>query len=124
VIDTMNYCRRRRRQELFEDPERGSSEVVQRRLARSTLVKTPQPHRVQRARGTDADPPGSAERRGARVASDDAGAVDVVADVIERIGYDAVRLESLAGRPRPRTRRPVFGASFVARPVRASHSRG
>jgi predicted dinucleotide-binding enzyme len=54
---------------------------------------------------------GSPRRRALGVAGDD-GAVDVVADLLERIGYDAVRLDSLAAGRLLEPGGPVFGASL------------
>jgi predicted dinucleotide-binding enzyme len=60
----------------------------------------------------DPRPVGSPERRALGVAGDDRVAVDAVGGVIERIGYDAVRLDSLrAGRLLEPGGR-VFGASL------------
>jgi 8-hydroxy-5-deazaflavin:NADPH oxidoreductase len=99
VVDAMNYWPPVDGvQEMFEDRQYSSSEIVQRRLARSTIVKTLNHvgyHDLEDWRR----PAGSQERRALGVAGDDPGAVDVVADVIDRVGYDAVRLDSLrAGR--------------------------
>jgi predicted dinucleotide-binding enzyme len=46
------------------------------------------------------------------VAGDDPAAVDVVADIIERIGYDTVRLDSLRAGRLLEAGGPVFGASL------------
>jgi predicted dinucleotide-binding enzyme len=98
VVDAMNYWPPVDGvQELFEDQE-GSSEIVQERLDRSTVVKTFN-HIGYHELDDERRPVGSRERRALGVAGDDADAVNVVADVIERIGYDTVRLDSLsAGR--------------------------
>jgi len=83
---------------MFEDRRHSSSEIVQRRLARSTVVKTLN-HIGYHDMEDDRRPAGSPERRALGVAGDDRGAVEAVAEVIEVIGYDAVRLDSLsAGR--------------------------
>jgi predicted dinucleotide-binding enzyme len=113
VVDAMNYwppvdgVR-----QLFEDPLCGSSsEIVQRRLARSTIVKTLNHigyHELEDARRSA----GSPERRAAGVAGDDPDAVDVVADVIDRIGYDPVRLDSLSAGRLLEPGGPVFGAAL------------
>jgi predicted dinucleotide-binding enzyme len=55
---------------------------------------------------------GSPDRRALGVASDDAAATDVVADVIERIGYDPVRLDSLRAGRLLEPGGPVFGVSL------------
>jgi len=91
VIDAMNYWPPVNGvQEMFEDRRFSSSEIVQRRLARSTVVKTLN-HLGYHEMEDDRRPTGSPERRALGVAGDDPAAVDAVARVIERIGYDTVR---------------------------------
>jgi predicted dinucleotide-binding enzyme len=99
VVDAMNYWPPvNGLLEMFEDRRFTSSEIVQRRLARSTVVKTLN-HIGYHEMEEDRRPAGLPERRALGVAGDDSGAVDALAEVIERIGYDAVRLYSLrAGR--------------------------
>ena len=110
LIDAMNYWAPVDGvREMFEDRGLSSSEIVQRRLAGSTVVKTLNHigyHDLEDARR----PAGSAERRAIGVASDDAGAADVVEELIERIGYDAVRLDSLSAGRLLEPGGPVFGA--------------
>jgi 8-hydroxy-5-deazaflavin:NADPH oxidoreductase len=99
VVDTMNYWPPVDGiQEMFEDRRYGSSEIVQRRLVRSTVVKTLN-HIGYHELEDERRPTGSPERRALGVAGDDPRAVDVVAELIERIGFDAVRFDRLsAGR--------------------------
>jgi predicted dinucleotide-binding enzyme len=112
VVDTMNYwppvdgVR-----EMFEDRRYGSSEIVQHRLARSTVVKTLN-HIGYHELDDERRPVGSPERRALGVAGDDLSAVDAVADVIERIGYDTVRLDSLRAGHLLEPGGPVFGISL------------
>jgi predicted dinucleotide-binding enzyme len=112
VVDTMNYWPPIDGvQEMFEDHQYGSSEIVQRRLARATTVKTLNHigyHELEDERRSA----GSPERRALGVAGDDPGAVDVVAKVIERIGYDTVRLDSLSAGRLLEPGGPVFGVSM------------
>jgi predicted dinucleotide-binding enzyme len=109
VVDTMNYWPPIDGvQDMFEDRQYGSSEIVQRRLARSTIVKTLN-HIGYHELDDDRRLAGSPERRALGVAGDDPGAVDVVADVIERIGYDTVRLNSLSAGRLLEPGGPVFG---------------
>ncbi len=112
VVDAMNYWPAVDGvQELFEDRRRGSSEIVQRRLARSTIVKTLNQigyHDLEDERR----PAGSPDRRALGVASDDPGAADVVAELIDRIGYDAVRLDSLSAGRLLEPGGPVFGVAL------------
>jgi predicted dinucleotide-binding enzyme len=112
VVDTMNYWPPVDGiQELFEDHRYSSSEIVQRRLVRSTVVKTLN-HIGYHELEDERRPEGSPERRALGVASDDPHAVDVVAELIERIGYDAVRLDRLSAGRLLEPGGPVFGASL------------
>lgn len=110
VVDAMNYWPPIDGvQEIFEDREYGSSEIVAERLARSTIVKTLNHigyHELEDQRR----PAGSPERRALGVASDDPRAADVVAELIERIGYDPVRLGRLAAGRLLEPGGPAFGA--------------
>jgi len=112
VVDTMNYWPPIDGvQEMFEDREYGSSEIVQHWLARSTIVKTLN-HIGYHELEVDRRPVGSPERRALGVAGDNLGAVDVVATVIELIGYDTVRLDSLRAGRLLEPGGPVFGVSL------------
>ena len=112
VVDAMNYwppvdgVR-----ELFEDRRYGSSEIVQQRLERSTVVKTLN-HIGYEDIADDRRPAGSHERRALGVAGDDPGALDVVAEVVERIGYDVLRLDSLSAGRLLEPGGPVFGVAL------------
>jgi hypothetical protein len=96
---------------LFEDHRSGSSEIVQRRLANATVVKTFN-HLGYHQLADDRRPEGSPDRRALGVSGDDPHAVDVVAELIERIGYDAVRLDCLSAGRLLEPGGPVFGASL------------
>jgi len=112
VVDTMNYWPPIDGvQEMFEDRRYGSSEIVAHRLARSTVVKTLN-HIGYHELDDERRPVGSPERRALGVAGDNPAAVDVVADVIGRIGYDPVRLDSLSTGRLLEPGGPVFGASL------------
>jgi 8-hydroxy-5-deazaflavin:NADPH oxidoreductase len=112
VVDTMNYWPPVDGiQELFEDRRYGSSEIVQRRLVRSRVVKTLN-HIGYHELEDERRPKGSPERRALGVAGDDPRVVDVVAELIERIGYDAVRFDRLSAGRLLEPGGPVFGASL------------
>jgi predicted dinucleotide-binding enzyme len=112
VVDAMNYWPPVDGvQEMFEDRRYGSSEIVQDRLDRSTVVKTLN-HISYDEMDDDRRPVGSAERRALGVAGDDAGAMDLATELIERIGYDSVRLDSLSEGRLLEPGGPVFGASL------------
>lgn len=112
VVDVMNYWPPVDGiQEMFEDREWGSSEIVQRRLAASTVVKTLNHlgyHELDEYRR----PNGSPERLALGVAGDDSDAVDVVAEIVKRIGFDTVRLDSLGGGRILEPGGAAFGASL------------
>lgn len=115
VIDAMNYWPAADGvQEMFEDRRNSSSEIVQRRLARSTVVKTLNHigyHDLEDARRPD----GSPERRAIGVAGDDSRATEAVKEFIERIGYNTVRLDSLSAGRVLEPGGPVFGALLSSR---------
>jgi predicted dinucleotide-binding enzyme len=112
VVDTMNYWPPVDGvQEIFEDRRYGSSELVQERLPRSTIVKTLN-HLGYHDLEDDRRAVGSPERRALGVAGDDPDAVDIVAEIIERIGYDAVRLGDLSGGRLLEPGGPVFGVAL------------
>lgn len=111
VVDTMNYWPPVDGvQEFFDDDRFGSSEIVQRRLARSTVVKTLN-HLGYHELADDRRPVGSPERRALGVAGDRT-AVDLVAGVIEDIGYDTVRLDGLQAGRLLEPGGPVFGVAL------------
>jgi predicted dinucleotide-binding enzyme len=110
VVDAMNYWPAADGVlEMFQDRRYTSSEVVQRRLARSTVVKSLN-HIGYQDLEDARRPAGSPERSAIGVAGDDPGAAKVVEEVIERIGYDAVRLDSLSAGRLLEPGGPVFGA--------------
>jgi predicted dinucleotide-binding enzyme len=112
VVDTMNYWPPVDGvQDLFDDHRYSSSEIVQRQLVRSTVVKTLNHigyHELEDERRPESSP----ERRALGVAGDDPHAVDVVAELIEHIGYDAVRFDRLSAGRLLEPGGPVFGASL------------
>jgi predicted dinucleotide-binding enzyme len=112
VVDVMNYSPPVDGvQAMFEDGDLGSSEIVQARLAGSTVVKTLN-HLSYHELDEDRRPPGSPERRAVGVAGDDPAALDLVSQVVERLGFDAVRLDSLRAGRSLEAGAPVFGASL------------
>src|SRR5229473_3036519 len=112
VVDAMNYWPPVNGVvDMFEDRRYTSSEIVQRRLARSTVVKTLN-HIGYHEMDEDRRTAGSADRRALGVAGDDPGAVNAVAEVVERIGYDAVRLDTLSAGRLLEPGGPAFGVSL------------
>jgi predicted dinucleotide-binding enzyme len=109
VVDAMNYwpagdgvLR------AFEDG--GSSEIVARRLAGSTVVKALN-HIGYHELEDRARPAGVPGRRAAGVASDDPAAVATIAGLVDAIGYDPVRLGSLRAGRVLQPGGPVFGVA-------------
>lgn len=115
VVDAMNYLPTVDGVvPMFDDRQRGSSEIVQRRLPSSTVVKALN-HIGYHELDDERRPAGSPDRRALGVAGDDPRALDVVADLVERIGYDAVRLNSLGAGRILEPGGPVFGVSLRRR---------
>jgi predicted dinucleotide-binding enzyme len=112
VVDVMNYWPPvDGAQPIFEDARLGSSEIVQARLTGSIVVKTFNHlgyHELDEGRR----PAGATDRLALGVAGDDPAAVDIVADIVERIGFDAVRLDSLRAGRLLEPGGPAFGASL------------
>jgi len=87
----------------------GSSEIVARRLAGSVVVKALNHIGYHELEGR-ARPAGAPDRRAAGVAGDDPAAVATIGRLIDRIGYDPVRLGSLRAGRVLEPGGPVFGA--------------
>jgi 8-hydroxy-5-deazaflavin:NADPH oxidoreductase len=108
VVDAMNYWPATDGVlKTFEDS--GSSEIVARRLTGSTVVKALN-HIGYHELEDWARPAGGPGRRAAGVAGGDPAAVATIAGLLDRIGYDPVRLESLRAGRALQPGRPVFGA--------------
>src|SRR5262245_2518096 len=109
VVDMMNYWPAVNGfLGTFEGKDLGSSEIVARRLPGSTVVKTLN-HLGYHQLEEESRPAGDPERRALGVAGDDATAVEVVEDFIERIGFDAVRVGNLSAGRLLEPDGPVFG---------------
>jgi 8-hydroxy-5-deazaflavin:NADPH oxidoreductase len=112
VIDVMNYWPPVDGvQAMFDDNDHGTSEIVQARLADSTVVKTLN-HLGYHEIDEDRRPAGSQGRRAVGVAGDDPAALHLVSEIVERIGFDAVPLDSLRAGRSLEAGGPVFGASL------------
>jgi predicted dinucleotide-binding enzyme len=113
VVDAMNYWAPVDGvQRIFDRRDLGSSEIVADRLSGSVVVKTLNHmgyHELEELRR----PRGAEDRRALGVAGDSAAAVDVVAALVEDIGFDAVRLASLSSGRALEPGNPVFGASLT-----------
>jgi predicted dinucleotide-binding enzyme len=107
VVDAMNYWPATEGVlEAFEHG--GSSEIVARRLAGSVVVKALN-HIGYHELEDRARPAGAPDRRAAGVAGDDPAAVATIAGLVDRIGYDPVRLGSLRAGRVLEPAGPVFG---------------
>ena len=107
VVDAMNYWPASEGVlKPFEDG--GSSEIVAGRLAGSTVIKALNHigyHELEdRARAV-----GAPDRRAAGVAGDHPAAVATIAGLVDRVGYDPVRLENLRAGRVLEPGGPVFG---------------
>ena len=110
VIDAMNYWPTSDGVlPAFEND--GSSEIVARRLAGSTVVKALN-HVGYHELEDEARPAGAADRKAAGLAADDPAAAGAVAQLIDGIGYDPVRVGSLAAGRVLQPGGPVFGVTL------------
>jgi predicted dinucleotide-binding enzyme len=110
VVDAMNYWAPADGVvPMFQDQELSSSEIVQRRLTQSTVVKS-----LNQIAYQDLEdgrrPAGSHDRHAIGVAGDDPDAARLVGEVIDRMGYDPVLLGSLSAGRILQPGGPVFGA--------------
>jgi 8-hydroxy-5-deazaflavin:NADPH oxidoreductase len=107
VVDAMNYWPAS--DGVLKPFEHGaSSEIVARRLAGSTVVKALN-HIGYHELEDRARPAGAPDRRAAGVAGDEPAAVAAIAGLVDRIGYDPVRLDSLRAGRVLQPGGPVFG---------------
>jgi len=107
VVDAMNYWPASDGVlKPFEDG--GSSETVARRLAGSAVVKALN-HIGYHELEDRARPAGAPDRRAAGVAGDDPVAVATIAGLVDRVGYDPVRLANLRAGRVLQPGGPVFG---------------
>jgi predicted dinucleotide-binding enzyme len=110
VVDAMNYwAPADGAVPMFQGHELSSSEIVQGRLTRSTVIKS-----LNQIAYQDLEdgrrPAGSPDRHAIGVAGDDPDAEKLVGEVIDRMGYDAVLLGSLSAGRVLQPGGPVFGA--------------
>ena len=107
VVDAMNYWPASDGVlTAFEDG--GSSEIVAGRLAGSAVVKALN-HIGYHELEDRARPTGAPDRRAAGVAGDDPVAVATISGLVDRVGYDPVRLANLRAGRVLQPGGPVFG---------------
>ena len=110
VIDAMNYWPASDGAlTVFE--RGGSSEIVARRLAGSSVVKALN-HIGYHELEEQARPAGAPDRKAVGVAGDDRAAVDATARLVDRIGYDPARVGSLTAGRVLQPGGPVFGITL------------
>ncbi len=109
VIDTNNYYPQRdgHLPELDRE-ETTTSEMLQRHLPASKVVKAFN-HIYAAALTTDGQPAGTADRRALAIAGDDTNAKHVVAQLIDRLGFDVVDIGPLAESWRIQRDTPGYG---------------
>jgi predicted dinucleotide-binding enzyme len=110
IVDAMNYWAPADGVvPMFQAQQLSSSEIVQRHLAQSTVIKS-----LNQIAYQDLEdgrrPAGSPDRHAIGVAGDDPDAARLVGEVVDRMGYDPVLLGSLSAGRILQPGGPVFGA--------------
>ncbi len=124
VIDTMNYWEPIDGHiEEFASAGLGSSAVIHDHFAGARLVKTLN-HIGYHDLELDARDAGHPERRALGIAGDDAEAVALVAQVIDRFGFDPVSTGPLASGTLLEPGTTIFGGHHTAAELRAEATRG
>jgi predicted dinucleotide-binding enzyme len=118
VIDTNNYYPQRdgHIREL-DDEETTTSELLQRHLPHSSVVKAFN-HIYAIELTTDGLPAGAPNRRALAIAGNDADARRVVAQLLDRFGFDAVDLGPLSASWRIQRDTPGYGPRRTAEELR------
>ncbi|MCL7382604.1 NADPH-dependent F420 reductase [Streptomyces sp. 35G-GA-8] len=113
VVDSMNYWPPiDGRQDFFERGDTGSSEIVQEHLTRADVVKTFN-HLGYHEIEADRRPAGDPNRRALGVAGDDHRAVELVASIVDSIGFDPVTFDSLRHGRAFQPGEPIFGTPLT-----------
>ncbi|MBT2504205.1 NADPH-dependent F420 reductase [Curtobacterium sp. ISL-83] len=118
VIDTNNYYPQRDGHiQALDDETTTTAELLQTHLPESRVVKAFN-HIGAAALTTDAQPAGTADRRGLVVAGDDAEAKRIVSELIDTFGFDVVDAGPLAEGWRIQRDTPGYVTRFTADELR------
>lgn len=122
TIDAMNYWWGDGLAPDLDDPRTSTSETVQRFLHGARVVKA-LGHMGYQDLLDEARPPGSPERRALAIAGDDDADVDLVATVVDRLGFDPVIAGPLSAGVMLEPGGEAFGADVDATELREMFSR-
>lgn len=118
VLDTNNYYPERDGQiRELDDESTTVSELLQAHLPTSKVVKAFN-HIAAAALTTDAQPPGTKNRRALAIAGDDAGAKATVTQLLDQFGFDTVDAGPLAEGWRIQRDTPGYGPRRTAEELR------